>query len=112
MTSIAPSPTFVASTGLDRFACIHSTSVLPQQAGNQVEKKGQVLDKIYTKSIPTVVIWDGDVTNTGLNVDKPDEEENDSEDENVWDALQNVGDSGEEDAPRSTKRSIKKGRAE
>ena len=112
VTSIAPSPTFVASTALDRFARVHSTSVLPQQAGQQVEKKGEVLDKVYTKSIPTVVIWDGDAVNIGLNTDNTDDGEIDNEDDNVWDTMQNVGDSDGEDVPRGTKRSIKKGRVE
>jgi ribosome biogenesis protein NSA1 len=112
VTSIAPSPTFVTSTALDRFARIHSTSIPPQQVGQQVEKKGEVIDKVYTKSIPTVVIWDGDVANTGLNLDSGNEAENDSEDENVWDRLENVGDSDGEDAQRNAKRSPKKGRVE
>ena len=112
ITSMAPSPTLVASTALDRFARIHSTSIPPEQAGQQVQRKGQILDKVYTKSIPTVVIWDGNVADTGLKVDKGDEGENDCEDENVWDTLENVGDSDGENAPRSAKRNFKKGRVE
>jgi len=107
VTSIAPSPTFATSTALDRFSRIHSTSIPPQQAAQQVEKKGEVIHKVYMKSIPTVVIWDGDVANAGLNVDTRNEGEDDSEDENVWDRLENVADSDGEDAPRSAKRSTK-----
>ncbi|KIM87003.1 hypothetical protein PILCRDRAFT_815437 [Piloderma croceum F 1598] len=112
VTSIASSPTFVASAALDRFARVHSTSVLPQQAGQQVEKKGEVLDKVYTKSIPTIVIWDGDAANIGLNIDNADDGETDNEDDNVWETMQNVGDSDGEDAPQGAKRSVKKGRVE
>ena len=61
ITSIAPSPTVMASTALDRFVRIHCTPLPPQQAGQQVEKKGEILDKVYVKSIPTVIIWDGDI---------------------------------------------------
>jgi ribosome biogenesis protein NSA1 len=112
VTSIASSPTFVASTALDRFARVHSTSVLPQQAGQQVEKKGEVLDKVYTKSIPTAVIWDSDAANIGLNMDNADDGEIDNDDDNVWETMQNVGDSDREDVPQGAKRSVKKGRVE
>jgi ribosome biogenesis protein NSA1 len=109
---MAPSPTFAASTALDRFVRIHNTSIPPQEAGQQVEKKGDVLDKVYTKSIPTVVIWDGDVATAALNIKRGHEGENNSEDENVWDTMQNVGDSDEEEAPRCARRGVKKGRVE
>jgi ribosome biogenesis protein NSA1 len=112
VTSIAPSPTCVASTALDRFARIHSTSILPKQLGQQVEKKGEVLDKVYTRSIPTVVIWDGDVSIARSHIDRADKGENDSDDDNVWDTLENVGDSDREDVPRNTKWNMKKGRVE
>jgi ribosome biogenesis protein NSA1 len=112
VTSIASSPTFVASTALDRFVRVHSTSVPPQQAGQQVEKKGEVLDKVYTKSIPTVVIWDGDTANIGLNIGNTDDGEIDNEDDNVWETMQNVGDSDGDDVPRGAKRNVKKGRVE
>jgi ribosome biogenesis protein NSA1 len=90
--SIAPSPTLVASTALDRFARIHSTSLLPQQAGQQVEKKGVVLDKIYMTSIPTVIIWDGHDMNL-----RAEDKESDSEDENVWNDMEGISDSDGED---------------
>ena len=76
-----------------------------------MEKKGEVLDKVYTRSIPTVVIWDGDVSIARSHIDRADKGENDSDDDNVWDTLENVGDSDREDVPRNTKWNMK-GRVE
>lgn len=107
MTSIAPSPTFIASAALDRFTRIHSTSLPPQQAGHQVEKKGDVLEKVYVKTTPTVIIWDGDVASSRPSDEQHSDIGNESEDEGVWDGMEPVGDSDEEDIPRGRKRKIK-----
>lgn len=88
ITSIAPSPTFLASTALDRFARIHSTSSPPEHAGEQVVKKGDVLEKVYTKSIPTVIVWNGDVSWLS---EENDDSGDDSEDDDVWDGMEDVG---------------------
>ena len=109
VTSMAPSPTVMATTALDRFARIHSTSTLPRQADQQVGTKGEVVDKVYTKSIPTVVVWDSDVIDSDLYADRQ-EGEDDSGDENVWDKMANIGDSDGDDVLRNAKRSAKKGR--
>lgn len=110
VTSIAPSPTFMASVALDRFARIHSNPLPPKEVEQQVEKKGEVCDKVYTKSIPTVVIWDGDVAD---DEDMSPRRDEDSEEENVWDGMQNVGDSDEEDETdnRVKRKGSKKSRA-
>lgn len=109
VTSLAPSPTCVASTCLDRFARIHSNTTPPQQVRGQVEKRGEVVDKVYTKSIPTIVVWDGDVSSAS---DRDAKQEDESGDDNVWGTLENVGDSDIEDVRRSIKRSNKKVRPE
>jgi len=106
--SIASSPTLMASTALDRFARIHSVPLPPPEVGQQVEKKGEVLDKIYTKSIPTVIIWDGDVADD-LDVNSGKEQESDSEVENVWDGMKHIGDSdGENETESNVKRKVRK----
>lgn len=112
MTSIAPSPNFVASTSLDRFARIHSTSEPPQEVGHQVDKKGAVLEKIFTKSIPTVVVWDKSVE-SGVEKMGVVEGETEDEDENIWDGMENVADSegDEADEDRAKSRNNKKSRA-
>lgn len=94
VTSIAPSPAFTASVALDRFARIHSNPLPPNQVGEQIEEKGEVRDKVYTKSIPTVIIWDGDTVEVDAISRR--EEESDEE-ENVWDGMQNVGDDDSHD---------------
>ncbi len=62
VTSISPSPSFVASGADDRFLRLHSTFSLPSAVGEQQEQKGDVLDKLYMKVIPTAVVWDGKVS--------------------------------------------------
>ena len=84
---MAPSPTVLASTALDRFARIHSTSSPPEHMGEQVETRGEVLEKVYTKSIPTVIVWDGSVP--GLSEGK--------ENDDVWDGMEDIGFSDEDE---------------
>ncbi|KAK0503208.1 hypothetical protein EDD18DRAFT_1063355 [Armillaria luteobubalina] len=95
VTSIAPSPTVLASASLDRYFRLQSTVPPPSEIGHNSEDKGQVLDKVYSKSIPTVVVWDGDTTA----VSRADVSAG-NEDDAVWDAMKNVdernNDSGDE----------------
>lgn len=104
ITSIAPSPTFLASTALDRFARIHSTSSPPEHAGEQVEKKGEVLEKVYTKSIPTVIVWNGDVSWLS---EENDDSGDDSEDDDVWDGMEDVGISDDDEDIASRRKRAK-----
>jgi len=85
VTSVAPGPKVLVSTALDRFSRIHST--YPPTQGAQQEKKGEVLDKIYTKSIPTVVLWD----KTAPSLPAVDGDEV-AEDDDIWNTLQHVED--------------------
>ncbi|KAG6818157.1 hypothetical protein H0H87_000062 [Tephrocybe sp. NHM501043] len=58
VVSIAPSTSFLASASLDRYVRVHSTFSPPKQVGQQQEHQGEVLDKIFMKSTPTVITWD------------------------------------------------------
>ena len=59
MSSLAPSPSLLASVAEDRFLRLHSTHAPPAQAGGQQAHKGEVLDRLYMQVKPTVVLWDG-----------------------------------------------------
>lgn len=101
----------MASVALDRFARIHSTPLPPQEVGQQVDRKGDVLEKVYMKTTPTVIIWDGEVASSQLAGEEGSEDTSDSEDEAMWDGMEDVGDSDEEDGQRGTRRKSKKSRA-
>jgi ribosome biogenesis protein NSA1 len=113
---MAPSPAGLVSTALDRYARIHSTYPPPTKAGNPQDDKGAVLEKVYMKSIPTCVLWDGVITGENADeVDAKDGGDHDGEDEDgdgdgdgdVWEGMQVVQDTevenGESRAPRKRK---------
>ena len=84
VNSIAPARDFMASTSLDRAVRIHSTYP-PSDCGTRQEKRGEVLQKVFMNSIPTVMLWDQDSPLNSL----PDGDEDD-----VWESLQHVDDEG------------------
>lgn len=95
VTSMAPSPTLLGSTALDRFCRIHST--FPSSPlGGQQQAKGEVLDKVFVKSIPTVIVWDQNVTVQSI--------DEDIDEDNVWDELEDVGDASDDETSRRKKR--------
>jgi len=100
VTSIAPSPSLLASAALDRFSRIHSTFAPPSEARQQQEKKGEILDKIFMKSTPTVVIWDQDITTRVSDVI-------DAEDD-IWNNMAHVGGDSDEELGGRQKRKDKK----
>ncbi|KAL0580239.1 hypothetical protein V5O48_001744 [Marasmius crinis-equi] len=88
VSSIAPSKTVMLSTAQDRFVRLHSVFSPPPQVGQQQEVKGQVVDKMYMKSMPTVVAWDHDSTPPAA----VSSSESDAEDGDVWEAMEEVED--------------------
>jgi ribosome biogenesis protein NSA1 len=99
---MAPSPTVLLSTSLDRYARVHSTYPPPAEAGQAQNNKGAVLEKAYMASMPTCVIWDGVVT-VNEDVDADDggddamqqggsDSDGEDADEDVWEAMQVVQD--------------------
>ncbi|KAJ3761072.1 WD40-repeat-containing domain protein [Lentinula raphanica] len=93
VSSIAPSPTLMVSVAKDRYCRVHSVFPAPDQPGERQEHRGEVLEKIYTKSIPTVVVWDRSSTQKALL--KGSEEIDKDSDEDIWDNMQDVDDDGE-----------------
>ncbi|RPD66026.1 hypothetical protein L226DRAFT_608942 [Lentinus tigrinus ALCF2SS1-7] len=105
VTSVAPAQSFMASAAEDRFIRLHSTFGPPAEAGKNLDRKGEVLDKLYMKVIPTVVVWDASTDASGF---IPDEEEEGVDE--VWDAMEAVQSESEGEG-KSGRRKEKKIRA-
>ncbi|KAJ8078726.1 hypothetical protein PM082_013009 [Marasmius tenuissimus] len=88
VTSIAPSASHMVSTAQDRFVRLHSVFPPPPEVGQQQETKGQVIDKLYVKSSPTVVAWDPSFNRNT----EPSSSLSDAEDEDVWEGMEPVED--------------------
>ncbi|KAJ6596839.1 hypothetical protein DFH09DRAFT_1071831 [Mycena vulgaris] len=73
------------STSLDRYSRIHTSFSPPPEAGQSQDKKGQVIEKVFMTSVPTVVVWDGVASVSAA-------PELETEDDDVWDEMENVGD--------------------
>ena len=114
---MAPSPAHLVSTALDRYARVHSTFPPPPEAGQPQDDKGAVLEKVYMKSIPTCVIWDGGADDEDAGNDKDgnlrfgsggdgtgDSSDDDDDDEDVWDGMQIAEDSEGEDETQVQRR--------
>jgi ribosome biogenesis protein NSA1 len=96
--SFSLSPGLLVSASLDRFARIHSTPGLPTEPGKQQEKRGEILDKVFLGSIPTVVAWDGAGDST---MTVPEEEEEGGGDgDDVWDNMRNAEDHSDAEGER------------
>lgn len=67
-------------------------------------KKGDVLEKVYTKSIPTVIVWNGDVSWLS---EENDDSGDDSEDDDVWDGMEDVGISDDDEDIASRRKRAK-----
>ncbi|KAG6832373.1 hypothetical protein H0H92_002641 [Tricholoma furcatifolium] len=96
VTSIAPSPSILASTAQDRFVRIHSTFAPPQEVSKQQEQRGQILDKVFMKSIPTVIIWDHSETRR--------QDVAAIDDDDVWETMITTETDSDEDSKRKKKR--------
>ena len=85
ITSLACAPDYVGSTSLDRFFRLHGTA-----SETSVNKKGQTLEKVYTKSIPTVVAWDPSHEDSKSG-------DGEGEEDQVWRDMANAEDDGDSD---------------
>jgi ribosome biogenesis protein NSA1 len=95
VSSMALSPHFLASVSLDRFARIHSTYPLPSDPRHRQEKKGEVIDKVFVHTLPSVIVWDRhDDSKTTVK----DPEQADKGDEDIWNVMENVGEVTGDDA--------------
>jgi ribosome biogenesis protein NSA1 len=85
---MAHSSGLLASVSLDRFARIHSTFPLPTEPGKQQEKRGQVIEKFYVQTTPTVIVWD-EVADSIRG--EQEAENDDDEDDDVWNLMEDAG---------------------
>ncbi|KDQ61054.1 hypothetical protein JAAARDRAFT_152067 [Jaapia argillacea MUCL 33604] len=97
ITSIAPSPSLMGSTSLDRFFRIHSTHPPPSAPEQRQEERGDVVEKIYVKSIPTVVVWD----------QEPESSKPEHDDDDIWEGMEDVGEESDGD-DESEQKNIRK----
>lgn len=102
ITSLACAPHHVGTTSLDRFFRLHGTA----SEASAKDRKGQTLEKVYTKSIPTVVVWDSSYEDGQSSMPEGDEGEGDE----VWEDMQNAEDDEDEDEKPSPDSSHKKSR--
>lgn len=89
VTSLACAPHHVGSTSLDRFFRLHGTASEPSAK----DRKGYTLEKVYTKSIATVVVWDPSYEDGQSSIFEDDESEGDQ----VWEGMENTEDDGDGD---------------
>lgn len=104
MSSVAPSPSLLASVAQDRFLRLHSTFPPPKEPGQQQEHKGEVLDKLYMKTIPTVVVWDHS-EDAGQVASAAEEDADGADDDDMWDAMEDAEDDEEAEGKRRGKKS-------
>ena len=100
---MAPSPAGLVSTARDRYARVHSTFPPPAEASQPQDDKGTVLEKVYMKSIPTCVVWDG-VTDADADHEMRGGDRDDDGD--VWEGMQVAEDSEDEREARARRRYI------
>ncbi|TRM55849.1 hypothetical protein BD626DRAFT_415277 [Schizophyllum amplum] len=86
--SIATAPDVLVSAGLDRLVRIHST--FPPQIGQQ-DRKGEILHKIFSKSVPTVAAWDQHAVEPRNTVDEVEEAEVEETDR-LWEEMEDAED--------------------
>lgn len=95
MTSLAVSGSCLASTSQDRFLRLHSTFPPPIQVGQSQEQKGEVLDKLYMKTVPTCVVADSSST---ISTQGEAEGESEGDDEEaVWAGMEDADSNVDED---------------
>ncbi|KIL69706.1 hypothetical protein M378DRAFT_184111 [Amanita muscaria Koide BX008] len=94
VNSIAATPRILATTALDRFARIHSVAPPPENAGQRQDHRGEVVEKVFTKSNPTCILWDGDSAIC--------EKRNVDDDDGIWENMEHVGD--ESDGEKSVRK--------
>jgi len=100
ITSLACAPHHVGSTSLDRFFRLHGKA----SEGSAKDKKGQTLEKVYTKSIPTVVVWDSSYEDGQSSI--PDDVG--GEGDRVWEGMEDVEDDSEDEEDESSAKSLDK----
>ncbi|PCH38250.1 hypothetical protein WOLCODRAFT_149194 [Wolfiporia cocos MD-104 SS10] len=103
VTSLASSSGLLASVSQDRFFRLHSTFPPPTEVGSQQEQKGEVLDRVFTKTIPSDVIWDGILGDE--RTDNAAESDGEDAGDDMWEAMEDVDDN-DTDARRGKKRRV------
>ncbi|ESK96927.1 hypothetical protein Moror_6505 [Moniliophthora roreri MCA 2997] len=101
VTSIAPSTSVMATVAQDRFIRIHSVHPPPMEVGKQQKQKDEVLDKIYAKIMPTVIVWDQCTVKESSRTFHADEDY-----EDVWNGMEEIGDDSDGEHSRRHKKRL------
>lgn len=113
VNAVAATPKHLASTSLDRFVRLHPSYPLPVTAGTQsiAQQKGETTVKVFMKSTPTAIVWDGEIgvelaavnetSTTGAEGGNSDE---DGDDDGVWEGMDTVGAGSDDEESRPTAR--------
>lgn len=101
---MAPNPAGLVSMARDRYARVHSTFPPPAEAGHPQDDKGTVLEKVYMKSIPTCVVWDGVTDEDADHEMRRRDGGDDDDDEDVWEGMQVAEDSEGEGETQARRR--------
>lgn len=78
----------------------------PSEPGQHQDNKGEVLDKVYMKVVPTVCVWDRDAHETPHS--NPTEEGGEGDADDIWDTIQDVESDEEEPHSRGPRRKDRK----
>uniref|UniRef100_D8PSH8 Ribosome biogenesis protein NSA1 n=1 Tax=Schizophyllum commune (strain H4-8 / FGSC 9210) TaxID=578458 RepID=D8PSH8_SCHCM len=89
VVSMAPAPSLLVSAALDRLVRIHST--FSPQLGQQ-DRKGEVLQKVFSKSVPTVVAWDQRAVQPQTALKDAEEAEEKEETDRLWEEMEDADD--------------------
>jgi ribosome biogenesis protein NSA1 len=74
----------MVSTSLDRYFRIHTVVPPPSRPGSNLERKGEIIEKTYLTSVPTVTVW-GPVETSKTTID-----DNIPEHDDLWDQMEHV----------------------
>jgi ribosome biogenesis protein NSA1 len=85
VTSISPSSTTqMVSTSLDRYFRVHTVVPPPSLSASNLERRGEIVEKTYLTSVPTVIVWDQ------LEAIERTIDDNTSEHDDLWDQMEHV----------------------
>lgn len=100
ISDFVPTSSFLASTSQDRFFRLHSTVPPSEVAGQQQDERGEVLNSLYMKSIPTAVVVDPlDDASKGSDMSPVGEGE-----EDPWEGMRDLSDDEDNEKPRKMRR--------
>lgn len=97
---MASSPRGLVSVASDRYIRFHTTVPPPVKVGQQQPGRGEVVEKVFVNSLPTVVTWDPSTNIAPTAEDASMDDEEGGEEDDVWETMQKVNSDHDEGVPR------------